>query len=78
MFGLQYLQEYINTAFISRMAAVETENLENPKSDKRDTQELFCLATVIFSKQKSWAVSQQPTADFHSPVLFPRYCLLVF
>lgn len=27
MFGLQYLQEYINTAFISRMAAVKTVNL---------------------------------------------------
>lgn len=61
------------------MAAVETENLlENPKSDKGDTQELFCLAAVIFSKQKSWAASQKPTGDFHSPVLFPGYCLLVF
>lgn len=27
MFGLSYLQEYINTAFISRMAAVKTVNL---------------------------------------------------
>lgn len=61
------------------MAAVETENLlENPKSDKGDTQELFCLAAIIFSKQKSGAAAQEPTADFHSPVLFPRYCLLVF
>lgn len=58
MFGLSYLQEYINTAFISIMAAVKTESLPaNPKSDKGDTEELFCLATVLFNKQKSWAAS---------------------
>lgn len=56
MFGLLYLQKYVNTAFISRMAAVKTASLPaNPKFDKGDIEELFCLATVLFNKQKSWA-----------------------
>lgn len=37
MFGLLYLQKYVNTAFISRMAAVKTASLPaNPKFDKGD------------------------------------------